>query len=163
MQVVVQHPILGAIVYEENYWTGKKKIAINGAFLTQSGRNTFLLQNGTETTQVMIKGNFLMGSKLFWNGEAIALVPATKWYEYALCLFAILFNILWGNSVALCSIVPIVGGAIGGGVSGLIAGLGLIFMKSYRSPLAKVAVGIGAFLVSFLVCCGMAFAILSFL
>ena len=30
MKEIVQHPIYGEIIYNENFWTGKKKIAVNG-------------------------------------------------------------------------------------------------------------------------------------
>ena len=42
-----------------------------------------------------------------------------KWYEYILALIIPIFVLTWGNSVYLCSIFPIVGGAIGGAISAL--------------------------------------------
>ena len=39
-------------------------------------------------------------------------------FEIVLSILIFAFVMVWGNSAKLCAIFPIVGGAIGGGISG---------------------------------------------
>lgn len=41
MKVTVNHPVHGEIVFEENFWTGKKKLSVNGKKLQKVGKKTF--------------------------------------------------------------------------------------------------------------------------
>ncbi len=41
MRVVVQHESLGEIIYEESFWTGKKKLFIGGEELAKISKKNF--------------------------------------------------------------------------------------------------------------------------
>ena len=90
--------------------------------------------------------------KLVIGGETIALVPAATWYEIVCSVLIFAFVLVWGNSVALCSIFPIVGGALGGAVSGAMAIVNLYVMKSVKNIWVKLGLWLG-FLVATLAIC----------
>ncbi len=156
MKQTIQHERYGEILYSENFWTGRKSLSFNGVPLTRISRKEFQTENdGTGT----IKGSFLTGAYLSINGENIQLTPKIKWYEIVLCLLPFILIMVWGNSVALCKIVPVVGGAIGGGLSALLSFTGLFFMRSVKPVWAKILIALAAIGVTFGVCCGIGYAI----
>ena len=65
MENTVHNEKLGEIVYDENFWTGRKKITINGEELEKVSRKEFKTKSGE---QVLIKGNFITGAKLDIGG-----------------------------------------------------------------------------------------------
>ncbi len=158
MKTVIQHQTYGEIVYDESAWTGKKAISIGGTPLEKLSKKEFKMQNGTTVTA---NGGFLQGASLDINGEKIEVIPRIKWYEIVLCVLPFLFVVIWGNVTALCRIIPIVGGAIGGGISGLFSVLGLWGMKSVRPTWLKILIGLGSFAVTFGICLGIGYAIVS--
>ena len=152
MTSAVKHPLYGDITYNENFWSGKKTISINGVSLVKQKKNNYLYEKGFEKIQVTLKGNFFVGVKLEINGEAIELIKAPEWYEFVCSIFIAVFVITWGNSAYLCSIVPVVGGAIGGAVAGVMAVSNVIIMKSIKSILAKIFAWLGMLIASLFVC-----------
>lgn len=129
MKEIVQHEKIGQIVYEESFWTGKKEVSINGKKLSMQKKNTFLWNCDGQSKIVTVKGSFVTGTKLILDGEEAQLTASPKWYEIVCSVMIFAFIMVWGNSIALCKIVPIVGGAIGGGISGAMAFLNLIMMR----------------------------------
>lgn len=152
MRSIVQHETLGTIVYEESVWTGKKTIFINNTPLVKQNKKLFLYSNGTTSKTVQVIGNFLSGTKLIIDNETIEITPTAKWYEIACSVFIFVLNVTWGNNVVLCSIFPIVGGAIGGGISGLIAVGNILAMKSVKKVWLKLAIWIGMTIAMLVVC-----------
>ena len=137
MKKIVQHPIYGEIIYNENFWTGKKKIAVNGVKAHPISKKEYLVNE----KRALLTGNFLTGSTLHIEGEAIQLSPKIKWYEIILAIFPFLFLMIWGNSASLCAIFPVVGGALGGALGGVGAIVSMCFMKN-KKPLVKALIGI---------------------
>ena len=162
MTTIVHHEIYGEIAYTEGFWTGKKSLTINGCPLMKTGRNSFAFtdQNGNTFT-AFLKGNTLKGVTLIIGGSEIAITPKTKWYEILFAIIPLIFVIVWGNSVALCSIFPIVGGAIGGGISGLCGALSLVFIKKTKNIGLKILIALGALVVCVYICYIIAVALLS--
>lgn len=152
MRSIVQHETIGSIVYEENFWTGKKNIFINDTPLVKQSKKLFLYSNGIENKTVHVTGNFVAGTKLVIGGETIEMVPSAKWYEIMCSIFIFVLNMVWGNSVALCTIFPVAGGAIGGAISGLIAVANLLVMKSVKSVALKLAIWLAMIVVMLFLC-----------
>ena len=152
MKASVQHIQYGEIVYEESFWTGKKNLIVNGVPLEKQDKKTYILNSDGENKLCNLNGNFVTGTKLTIGLEDIELTPAAKWYEIACSVFIFMLILVWGNSVALCSIIPIVGGAIGGGISGLMAFSNLIMMKNQKRIEIKLAIWLGMLLATFLIC-----------
>lgn len=152
MRSIVQHETIGSIVYEENFWTGKKNIFINDTPLVKQSKKLFLYSNGIENKTVHVTGNFVAGTKLVIGGETIEMVPSAKWYEIMCSIFIFVLNMVWGNSVALCTIFPVAGGAIGGAISGLVAVANLLVMKSVKSVALKLAIWLAMIVVMLFLC-----------
>lgn len=115
----------------------------------------------TDNQQWTLKGNFLSGVVLNTGSETIRLTPSIKWYEIVLSILPFILIMMWGNIVALCEIVPIVGGAIGGAVSAVCCLLNLFIIKSVRQIWLKVIISIAFLGVAFLLCYLIAIPILA--
>lgn len=161
MKTVVQHETLGEIVYEESFWTVRKSLTIGGRPLMMIKRGAYVLQNADGTqTNVLIKGNFLSGVKLEINNE-IVIISQTKWYEWVLSIIIFAWNMVWGNSVALCEIVPVIGGAIGGLICALFMMINLALMRKTKNVGLKLLIWVAMLGASFLCCYLAALAFLS--
>lgn len=155
MKKIIQHQTYGEIVYEESAWLGKKSVSIGGIPLEKISKKEFKMQDGSTVT---VNGGFLQGSTLNIQGETIELTLKIKWYEIMLCIFPLLLTLTWGNSRALCSIIPIVGGAIGGGIGGLFSMICLLCIKCVKPIWLKIIIAIAFFAVTFGICCGIGYA-----
>lgn len=115
MKTSIIHPTYGTISYEENIWTGKKIITIGDQVL-KKGRNkrTFLWETGLVSQEVLLKGSFISGVTLTIDQQTVTLAEKPTALEYLLSALPLFLMVVWGNSVTLCSIVPVIGGAIGG-------------------------------------------------
>ena len=158
MKITKEHAEYGLIVFEENVWTGKKKLSINGKPLQKVGKTTFTGEGGKT---VFLKGNYFAGCRLQLDKEEIVLTPALKWYEIVLSVIPLALILVWGNSVALCSIVPVVGGLIGGVVSALFSVLNVMLVKSIKNVWLKIAVTVVMTALTFLACYLIALVFLS--
>lgn len=146
MQERVQHPVYGEVIYNENIWTGKKALIVNGQFVPAVSKKSFLI-NGQSA---VIEGSYLGGAKLLINNETIEIVPKPKWYEIFLSVLPFVFLMVWGNNVALCAIFPVVGGAIGGALGGLGVVFSLLYMKKANALIYKILIGLGTFVATVL-------------
>ena len=153
MKSVVQHEKYGNIIYEENFWTGKKTITIDGKQLTKVSRTKFMYPTADGTyTHVKLKGNYLMGAKLDFNGEVVQVVEAPKWYELVMYILTFMLILTWGSSPELCAIVPVLGGALGGLISAAIIMAGLTISRRVKNSLVKFLISLGVLVVTFVAC-----------
>ncbi len=139
MKEIVLHPVYGEIVYNEDFWSGKKTLTVNGVPAQTISKKAYMIGD----KQATLKGTFFMGVSLCIEDETIQVSPKPKWYEFVLSVLSFLFLVIWGNNPALCAIFPVVGGGIGGGLGGLSFALSLLFMKKQKTLLHKLLVGIG--------------------
>lgn len=158
MKYVVNHETLGEITYDENFWTGKKKLYINGDELRKMGRNIFQTLDGKTA---VLKGSYFTGLKLLIDSESIAFGVACKWYEYVLSILPFILIMIWGNSLKLCEIFPVVGGAIGGGISALCGFTNLYFIHGTKNILFKILISLATLLITVLICYLIALLILA--
>lgn len=152
MQVTVKHPVYGEVTYYENAWSGRKNVYLNSVELAKKNKMTFLFNDSEGTKEVKIVGNFLFGVKLNIDGTMVEMTPPAKWYEYLAALSLFMFVMIWGNSEALVSIFPIVGGGLGGAISGLMMCFTLMAMKSAKKWYYKVLIWLGMFVANALAC-----------
>ena len=159
MKSKVMHPVYGEIVYDENFWTGTKSLYVNGTKLNKISKNTFGAQMDNAPIWT-VSGSVLSGVKVIVNGETIIVDKKPAWYDIALSSLIFLLIMVWGNSVALRSIVPVIGGGIGGGISGLMLALNLLLIKRQSSILNKILITLGIMAATFVICmlAGFAFA-----
>ena len=152
MKQIVEHALYGRIEYNENIQTGKRDITINGVRLTKAKKNVYVYDTGEAKINVSVQGNVYTGINLAVGEETIEVERKSAWYELACSISIFVIVLIWGNSTYLCSIVPIIGGAIGGAVSGLMGILNLRAMKTIKNVGVKLAVWF-AMLVATLVIC----------
>ena len=143
MRVKTKHETIGEIEYYESAWTGKKELSINGTPLEKVNKTTYKYVKGEKEIVANFDGNYLSGSKLTIENQTVQLTPAVKWYEVVLSIFIVAFVCIWGNVEALCKIVPIIGGAVGGAISGLLAVLNLLAMKATSKIWLKLLIWFG--------------------
>ena len=158
MKEVIQHETYGEIVYEESFWTNKKSLTVNGVSASKISKKAFQMPDGKTAT---VQGNFISGACLLVDSEWIRLTPKLKWYEIALAVIPFILIMVWGNVVALCQIVPVVGGAIGGGLSALFSVAGLVLIKRAKPIWLKIVIAVAVTAATFGICCGIGYAILS--
>lgn len=113
--------------YEESFWTGKKKIRVNGHELNHPSKKEFIINQQT----YILKGNIIFGAKLTGPAEII-IVPKLKPWEY---IFVILPLIL-----------VLIGGAIGAVIGMLAAILIAVNLRKIKNVLLKIlfSLGVGA-------------------
>ena len=140
MKITKQHPTLGEIIYKENSWTGKKSLSVNGKELNRADKTTFVYEEGDNKTDIKIEGNFLKGAALKYKDESIEISPSVKWYEILLSVLIVAFVCVWSNVVACVQILPILGGAIGGAISGIFAIACFITMKVVKKVWLKLII-----------------------
>lgn len=61
MKQILSHPVYGEITYEENFWTGKKRLFVNGAELTPENKTVFLFPREDATLRIVVRGNSTRG------------------------------------------------------------------------------------------------------
>jgi hypothetical protein len=161
MTAKVQHPVWGEIVFEESFWTGKRRITMKGIELKEEKKKVlFSYFDGERSEQVQVKGSSLSGVQLLIGGECIQLTPRTKWYEFACSVILAVSVLTWGNSPALCALFPIVGGALGGGIAGAMMIVNLYLMKQAGRVWTKLLIWLGLWAATFLICFALAIPII---
>ena len=159
MEIKIQHSTHGEIVYSENFWTGKRKIFVNGAEASSVSKKIFII-NGK---QAIIKGTYLTGSSLLIDNEFIVLFSKPKWYETLIGILPIIFLLTWGNVPSLCAIFPVIGGGIGGALGGIAYCISIILMNKARTPIKKILTGLGVFAATILIAYLLAIVLISVL
>ena len=158
MRKVLPSKKYGDITYDENFWIGRKTVSIGGKPLKKLDKKTFETDDGK---RVSVKGNYLYGVKMTIGEDEYQVTPTIKWYEVLLMILPFLLDIIWGNNIALCLIVPIVGGAIGGAISGLMSMVSLLFMRKFKPLWAKIGIAAVAVAATFGICAAIGYAILA--
>ena len=161
MKSIVHDEQYGEIVLEESFWTGKKQLTIGNIKPEKLSKNTFSFNDGEKFVSVTLKGNSMTGVKMIVGERTIQLTPPLKWYDIVLALPGFILILVWGNSVSLCSILPVVGGAIGGGLSAVLAFITFIAIKSTNKIWLKILIALAGAAVTFLICCGIGEAIVA--
>jgi hypothetical protein len=102
--------------YNENIWTGKRSLKIDGKAMKRRTKKVFELDDENKTLAT-VKGSFISGIKLLLSsGGGEIVICKNKWYEWIFIMLPFL-NMALG---VLC-------GAIGGGLSALFSFLAAVF------------------------------------
>lgn len=156
MKVVVENEKYGTIEYNESFWTGKKTIYVGGKLLTKKAKNKYAYSSEEGEVSVKVNGNTFSGLELMIMGSRVEIIPKTSVLEYILAVIPFIVILIWGNSVYLCSIFPVVGGAIGGAISGAASVIGMMFMKRNKNFLVKILISLVTLVITMLICFGIA-------
>ena len=157
MKIVKNHSDFGEIIYSESAWTGKKSITINGVKAIPLSKKVFMAGD----IRLTLSGNSLTGLDLLVGMKIVELISKPKWYELLLAILPFVFLMVWGNSISLCEIFPVVAGGLGGALAGGLGVVSLSTMKKTRSVILKLLVGVIFFVVIILIANALAVAILS--
>ena len=155
MQVDFKHEKYGTITYNESFWSGKQSLSLNGVPLTKIKRKVYQHVRGEQSITFEIKGNSMLGVSLKINEEIIQILPKAPWYVWFFSIFMIALPAVWGNSVTLVTIFPMVGGAMGGVIGGIFATLNVTISSKIKNVGLKLLVAFG-FLVATVLCCHVA-------
>ena len=136
----------------------RKNSSLEERNLQKSPKKTFQTNDGQILT---LKGSYLSGVTLESNDIQVKLTPTVKWYEIVLSILPFILIMVWGNSVTLCTIIPVVGGAIGGAISGVAAVLNLFVIKGVNKVWLKILISVGVLILTFLICFLIALAIIA--
>lgn len=158
MKTVVQNEKYGDFVVDENVWTGKIKVFLNGKELAKVDKTRYLIE---EKKYIDFTGNSIKGLYMTVDNQTTQVTAPAKWYEIALSVLIFVVILIWGNSLTLCSIVPVVGGAIGGGLSAMLAVVNLFVMRGIKNVALKLLAFVGIFAVTFGLCAAIGTAILA--
>ena len=158
MKTVVQNEKYGEFVVDENVWTGKIKVLLNGKELAKVDKTRYLIE---EKKYIDFTGNSIKGLYMTVDNQTTQVTAPAKWYEIALSVLIFVVILIWGNSLTLCSIVPVVGGAIGGGLSAMLAVVNLFVMRGIKNVALKLLAFVGIFAVTFGLCAAIGTAILA--
>lgn len=151
MDKTIRHPVYGVIRYDENIWTGKRTLAINGTILRKAKKNIYTLGEGESAIPVTLKGNTLLGVTVVIQGQEITILPKPTALEWILSVLPFALVMIWGNNPVLCSIIPVVGGAIGG----LVGGAAWVYCacNMRQKPVGQqIIMGLLATVIAFLIC-----------
>ena len=153
MKTTLHHPGYGTLEYEESFWLGKRTLTQNGRVLEKHGKNEYLLTDGETEHRTTLQGGVVKGVYLeMADGERIAFTPALRAYEIIFAVLILGFMLVWGNSVKLCKILPLLGGVFGGGITGLCIASGFLFTKKTDRTGVKLLIWLGVFAAAFLTC-----------
>lgn len=135
MQATVSHPVYGLIIYDENFWTGKRTIIVDGVPLVKIKKTSYELPATAESpaVAVTVKGSYISGVALIIGGEVITLIGKAAASDYIL-----------GILPASLFFAFIMGGAIGGGIAGAMGFLGVLLMKSRPNIKQKLLISLGS-------------------
>jgi hypothetical protein len=150
MRKTINHPYYGEIAYEEGIWSGKKSISINGVALKSLKKNVFAFGEGENSVQVTVRGGVLTGVALCIQNEEIWIYSKPTWFDWVFAVLPFVLMIVWGNSVRLCSIIPVVGGAIGGALGGLAMVVTMLLIRE-KGIARKILMTLLATLVTFII------------
>lgn len=156
MKKIINSQVYGEIHYEESFWTGKKEININGKNLIKLDKKTYYFEEkegysfNEETKKVFVttNGGYFQGGTLQIGDEILEVIPKTLWWEWVLAFLPFLFDCIWGNSVKLCKIFPLIGGLIGGVICGVMGCIILYVMKKYENKTYKLLLGLCGFIIT---------------
>lgn len=147
-----EHAELGSIVYEESLLSGKKSLTINGEKLQKTDKTHYSYKLDGECIEIELKGNSMLGVTLSVKDKKIQIVDAPAWYVTAFAALSFAFIIIWGSSVALCKIFPVIGGAAGGAISAIFAISSVFVASKIKNSCLKLLSSIGFCALTILIC-----------
>lgn len=121
-----------SITYSESFWTGKKKISINGQELQKLDKKTYRYGETCYT----VNGSYLTGVELSDGEKSVMLVRKLKTFEMILCFLPFL--------------VILSGGATGGICGGIAAAFNAVNIRKTDNVLLKILCAVLSTVVAFI-------------
>ena len=110
---------------------------------------------------VTLKGSYMSGVTIDIAGEKIEIIEKPKWYVLTLIILFAIIPIVWSNVPSLCSIFPLVGGALGGVIMGVCAVASYMLTRVVQKPVYKILIIFAGFLLNVALCFGVGMIIIA--
>lgn len=133
---------VGNVEFRESFWSGKKRIFIDGREAVRRDRNLFLWEKDGVEHQIIITGTVFSGLCVVIDKLSYRLTEPLPWYSYVIVIGGALFCAIWMFTPALVELVPLVGGAIGGGIVGLFVAIQIYVARILQRWWTRVLVGL---------------------
>jgi len=139
-----------------NEFTGKIRIFLDEKEFTKIDKRAYILKISDERKEaVAIDGNFIKGIRVFYHKKYHQVLEPIPIYSIVLAGAMLSLSIIIGNIVNLSEFnIYYVGGAIGGGISGLFFALILYISRIIHKKWLQILLSIVIMLACFGVCLG---------
>lgn len=121
------------ITYDENFWSGKKTITINGQKLQKVDKKTYKYKDKYYT----LKGSYLTGVELGIGVQKVMLVRKLSTLETILCFLPLL--------------IVVTGGMIGGLCGGAAWAFNAVFIRKHDKMIGKILCSVLSTIAAFVV------------
>ncbi len=160
MKVTIDTKI-GLLTYDESFFSGKKVISIEGKEARKISKTKYVItktiQNETgdyvdKEIEIYLSGSVMSGVKIYIDDDSYQVLPKPIWFEIVIPILFAVITIIWGNVSSLVKILPLVGGAVGGLVTGLVNVIGFSLSRLNDKKPLKLLYLIGFGILAFLAC-----------
>ena len=118
---------IGKVEVIHNFFLGTYQIYLGDKEFKRLSKTSYVLETTGDdlfekpkTITAIISGNFVSGSYLLINNKSYELLKKVPWYSFILSAIPLILSVVLGNMRSLAEAgFYYVGGAIGGGISGL--------------------------------------------
>ena len=152
------------LVFDENPITGNISLSLDGQLLEKRNKKEFILKQNEEEIKLIYTGNRVSGSQLKVGDKTYPVLDKQPVYIWPIAVLPFLLVMIFSSIPALAKNgFPVVGGAIGGGISGLLSVLSFYMMTTTKKPLFKILIGLAFTLGTVLICYLLGLAIVNLL
>ena len=162
MTTVFNDPEIGNIEFSYNSFTGRYNACINGVKATRIEKKVLFVSLPQNSYKIYIYGNLFSGIQFSVKEKMFVVTEKCPWYVYVLGVIPFVMSMVLGNLPMLVDAgFYYVGGAIGGGISGLFSALAIVFAAFTRKHIFRLLILLLAIVLTFLACWGIGSAIVS--
>lgn len=141
------------LILEEHPVTGNVTLSLDGKPLTKIGKKSFIVKLEEEEIKILYEGNRVSGTRLRIKDNTYPVWDKQPVYVWPLAFLPFLLIMIFSNIPYLAKNgFPVVGGAIGGGISGALCVLSFYTMTMTRKPLWKVLISLAFVIGTILIC-----------
>ncbi len=152
------------LILDENVFTGHISLSLDGKPLEKLNKKTFIVKQEEEEFKIVYTGNRVSGTQLKIGDNFYPVWDKQPVYVWPLAVLPFLFVMIFSNIPALAKNgFPVVGGAIGGGISAVFCVLSFYTMTTTQKILWKILISIAYIVGTVLVCYLLGLAIISML
>ena len=141
MTTVFNDPEIGNIEFSYNSFTGRYNACINGVKATRIEKKVLFVSLPQNSYKIYIYGNLFSGIWFSVKEKMFVVTEKCPWYVYVLGVIPFVMTMVLGNLPMLVDAgFYYVGGAIGGGISGLFSALAIVFAAFTRKHIFRLLI-----------------------
>ena len=155
MKKIFEIENIGTVEAYQNWLTGRFSFSVNQQALTKTSKNLYEGGEGEKKISITLQGNVFNGYKFSLNEQQYSITEPIQWYLYILACIPFVMTMVLGNSQDLAkSGFYYVGGAVGGGISGLFSGITLLVFSYTPNKWKRILIALVSIALTFAVCFG---------